>query len=124
MKHWMKREIEHSGECGCPSPPGSSRRAGGWFARSSLAAEGSWPVPFSEEGHLLRHTLGHSSAVSQRTLQGRFPPARLLRQEKWSRRSGGHVPTGSLGAIFFSKLKTAPSTICPLVFSRRVAHKV
>ena len=59
MKHWMKREIEHSGEVRMPEPSwqqqASRRLVRPFFAGSR--GQG-WPVPFSEEGHLLRHTLG------------------------------------------------------------------
>src|ERR1039457_3728573 len=106
MKHCMKREIEHSGEVRMPEPAwqqqASRRLVRPFFAgsRGQLACS-----LFRRRSPFYGTLWVSSSAVSQRTLQGRFPPARLLRQEKCSRRSGGHVPTRSLGAVFFSELK-------------------
>src|ERR1022692_3879621 len=83
-----------------PSPPGSSRRAGGYSPVLRLTAdEMSLPfIPLSQKVHLLGHDstaegdiLGQGSAPARsRTPQGRFPPARLLHP-------GGRCGTGGTG---------------------------
>src|ERR1017187_3574321 len=82
------------------SPPGSSRRAGGYSPVLRLTAdEMSLPfIPLSQKVHLLGHDstaegdiLGQGSAPARsRTPQGRFPPARLLHP-------GGRCGTGGNG---------------------------
>src|ERR1017187_3112968 len=107
--------ISHKVDRRGSSPPGSSRRAGGYSPVLRLTAdEMSLPfIPLSQKVHLLGHDstaegdiLGQGSAPARsRTLQGRFPPARLL--HPGGRKGSGEGPAG--GGTFWVGVPRRPA---------------